>query len=169
MTNYLHTLLKIMGNDERRKARNFLLKPMLQMKLPLYILILSFTFGLLAMLVGFVYFEQLYAMMLENTSQTSYLQETVSEQTGNFVEALIMLLIGYVLLMTGITTIYTHRMIGPTITIKRHVRALKKGIYSSRISLRRRDEFKDLAEELNELAEILEKYRPAEQITSNSV
>ena len=162
MTNHFVSLLKIMGNDERRKARNFLLKPKLQMKLPLYILILSFACGSLAMVIGYVYFEQLYAMMIENTTQGSFLQEAVTEQTGNFIEALILLLIGYVLLMTGVTIIYTHRLIGPTVTLKRHVRALKNGIYTSRIALRKHDEFKDLAGDLNELAEVLEKYRTTE-------
>ena len=71
MTNYFMAVLKILGNDERRKARNLLLKPMLQIKLPLYILFLSFTFGALAMLLGYFYFEQLYLMMLENTTSLS--------------------------------------------------------------------------------------------------
>ena len=159
MTNYLTTFLKILGNDERRKARNFLLRPMLQIKLPLYILILSFIFGALAMLLGYFYFEQLYLMMLENTTQGSYLQNAISEQLNNFMESSVMLLIGYVFLVASITIIYTHRMIGPTVTLNRHIRALKEGHYSNRIALRKNDELKDLAAELNELAEILEQQR----------
>ena len=159
MTNYFTTFLKILGNDERRKARNLLLRPVLQIKLPLYIILLSVTFGGLAMLLGYFYFEQLYMMMLENTTQGSYLQETISEQLGNFMESSVMLLIGYVFLVAGITIIYTHRMIGPTVTINRHIRALQEGRYASRVTLRKNDEHKDLAAELNELAEILEQQR----------
>ena len=159
MTNHLMTFLKILGNDERRKASNLLLRPMLQMKLPLYILFLSFTFGLLALLLGYFYFEQLFVMMIENTTQGSYLRETVNEQAGNLMESSFMLLIGYVILVVGITTVYTHRMIGPTVTIKRHIKALKEGFYSSRITLRKHDELKDLASELNELAEIMQQYK----------
>ena len=158
MTNYFLPLLKIIGYDERRKARNFLLKPALQMKLPLYTLVLSFTFGSAALLIGYIYFEQLYAMMIENTTQGDYLREAVNQQTGNFIEASVILMIGYVFLMVAITTIYTHRIIGPTVAITRHVRALKNGLYSHRVSLRKRDALKDLAGELNELAETLEKY-----------
>ena len=156
MTNYFMAFLKILGNDERRKASNFLLKPMLQMKLPLYILFLSFTFGALAMLLGYVYFEQLFVMMIENTTQESYLRDTIREQAGNLLESSFMLLIGYIILVVGITTIYTHRMIGPTVTLRRHIVALKNGLYSNRIALRKHDELKDLADELNELAGILE-------------
>jgi len=153
------TILKILGCDERRKASNLLLKPSLQMKLPLYTLILSFTFGLVALLLFYVYFEQLYAMMLENTTQESYLRAAVSLQTSNFIEAASMLLVGYILLMVAVTTIYTHRIIGPTVALKRHIRALKDGLYSHRVQLRKHDELKDMAADLNELAELLEQYR----------
>ena len=159
MTKQALTILKILGCDERRKASNLLLKPSLQMKLPLYTLILSFTFGLVALLLFYVYFEQLYAMMLENTTQESYLRAAVSLQTSNFIEAASMLLAGYILLMVAVTTIYTHRIIGPTVALKRHIKALKDGLYSHRVQLRKHDELKDMAADLNELAEILEQYR----------
>ena len=83
MTNYYLSFLKIIRNDERRKARNLLLRPMLQMKLPLYTLMLSFIFGLIAVLTGYIYFEQLYLMMLDNTTQGSYLQEAISQQADH--------------------------------------------------------------------------------------
>jgi len=126
------------------------------MKLPLYTLILSFTFGLLALLLFYIYFEQLYVMMLENTTQGSYLRTAVSMQTNNFLEATSMLLI------VAVTTIYTHRIIGPTVALKRHIRALKDGLYSHRVHLRKHDELKDMAADLNELAEILEQYQNRE-------
>jgi hypothetical protein len=158
VTNYFLPLLKLISYDERRKARNYLLKPAFQLKLPLYTLLLSFTFGSAALLVGYIYFEQLYAMMIENTTQGDYLRETVNQQTGNFIEASVTLMIGYVLLMVAVTTIYTHRIIGPTVAITRHIRALKNGLYSHRVNLRKHDALKDLAGELNELAETLETY-----------
>ena len=159
MTKQSLTVLKILGCDERRKARNLLQRPSLQMKLPLYTLILSFTFGLLALLLFYIYFEQLYAMMLENTTQGSYLRAAVSLQTSNFIEGASMLLIGYILLIVAVTTIYTHRIIGPTVALKRHIKALKDGLYSHRVNLRKHDELKDMAADLNELAETLEQYQ----------
>ena len=162
MTKQSLTVFRILGLDERRKARNLLLRPTLQMKLPLYTLLLSFTFGLLALLLFYIYFEQLYVMMLENTTQGSYLRTAVSIQTSNFLEATSMLLIGYILLMVAVTAIYTHRIIGPTVALKRHIKALKDGLYSHRVQLRKRDELKDMAAELNELAEILEQYQNRE-------
>jgi HAMP domain-containing protein len=154
--NHIQAVLKALGNDERRKARNLLLSPTLQLKLPLYILLLSCTFLLFALLLGYTYFDQLYIMMVENTEQGQYLQNAIGQQTGNFIEVSITLLLMYIILMVAITVLYTHRIIGPTIPLARHIRALKEGLYSHRVNLRKQDELKELAVELNELAEILE-------------
>ena len=156
MIHHIQSVLRFLGYDERRKAKNLLLSPVLQLKLPLYILLLSFAFLLLALLLGHTYFNQLYIMMVENTEQGQYLREAIGQQTGNFIEVSITLLVMYVILMMAVTTLYTHRIIGPTIPIMRHIRALKVGRYSHRVNLRQQDEFKALAFELNELAETLE-------------
>jgi len=50
---------------------------------------------------------------------------------------------------------YSHRIFGPTVPIRRHIGALLSGDYQSRITLRKRDEFKDIAMDLNRLAEKL--------------
>ena len=156
MIHQIQSVLRFLGNNERRKAKNLLLSPVLQLKLPLYLLLLSFAFLLLALLLGHTYFDQLYVMMVENTEQGLYLREAIGQQTGNFIEVSITLLVMYVILMLAVTTLYTHRIIGPTIPITRHIRALKEGRYSHRVNLRQQDEFKELAVELNELAQILE-------------
>jgi signal transduction histidine kinase len=59
--------------------------------------------------------------------------------------------------MVVLVAVYTHRMIGPVLPIMRHVNALKDGFYSHRVKLRRYDSFQELADELNTLAETLEK------------
>src|SRR5665213_295356 len=55
----------------------------------------------------------------------------------------------------GLWVVYSHRIFGPTVPIRRHIQNLIKGDYQSRIHLRAGDEFKDIAAELNELAEKL--------------
>ena len=62
-----------------------------------------------------------------------------------------------VLLVIVVTVIYTHRLIGPAIPLLRHVKALQAGVYTHRVSLRRHDAFTELADELNELADSLQK------------
>ena len=54
---------------------------------------------------------------------------------------------------------YSFRIFGPQVAIRRHVKALIAGDYSSRVHLREHDEFMDLADELNQLAESLKESR----------
>lgn len=56
-----------------------------------------------------------------------------------------------------LSIIVTHRMVGPVYVFERHIRHLINGDYSSRITLRKGDDFKELSLLLNEVAEQLEK------------
>jgi methyl-accepting chemotaxis protein len=153
---YFESILRSLGLDERRKARNFLIKPGIQLRLPLYVLLLSFTFVLLAVLIGNLYFEQTYITLLQSTTQSEYVQRLLARQTQEFKELAMLLLSGYVVLMVVVMVVYTHRLIGPVIPVLRHVKALREGHYAHRISLRKNDAFSELADQLNQLAETLQ-------------
>ncbi len=58
--------------------------------------------------------------------------------------------------MTVISTIYTHRLVGPVMPIRRHIKALRDGLYTHRVTLRRHDGLQDIADDLNDLARTLE-------------
>ncbi|MGE0526959.1 MAG: hypothetical protein AB7G93_05045 [Bdellovibrionales bacterium] len=53
--------------------------------------------------------------------------------------------------------LYSHRILGPSVPILKHIRELCDGRYEGQIQLRRKDEFQEVAKELNRLAEILKK------------
>jgi hypothetical protein len=153
------SILKRLGFNENRKARNFLLKPGLQLKLAFYILLLSLGFVFITVLFGKLYFEQTYITLVDNTTQSEYIQAIVTQQIHDFKSLSLLLLAVYTVMIVLVATVYTHRMIGPTLPIMRHVKALKDGFYSHRVKLREYDCFQELADELNELAEILEQQR----------
>jgi methyl-accepting chemotaxis protein len=154
--NHYQSILRRLGINENRKARNLLLKPALQLKLALYALMLSLVFILLTLLFGKLYFEQTYITLVENTTQGEYIQAIITQQMHDFKSMSLLLLVGYTVMMVVLITVYTHRMIGPTLPIMRHIKALKNGFYSHRVKLRRHDCFQELADELNTLAETLE-------------
>ena len=151
------SILKRFGFNEHRKARNLLLKPVLQLKLALYVLLLSLTFALITALFGKLYFEQTFVTLVENTTQAEYIQAVITQQIHGFKSLSLLLFAVYVVLVVVLATVYTHRMIGPTLPIMRHIKAMKDGFYSHRVKLRNYDCFQELADELNALAETLEK------------
>lgn len=151
------SILKRLRFEEHRKARNLLLKPVLQLKLALYVLLLSLSFVLITVMFGKLYFEQTLVTLVENTTQADYIQAVISRQLTGFKSMSLLLLGVYAVLMVVLAMVYTHRMIGPMLPITRHVKALNDGFYSHRVTLRRHDCFQELADELNVLAETLEK------------
>jgi methyl-accepting chemotaxis protein len=157
VVSYLQSLARSLGLGEQRKAANFLLRPALQLKLPLYLLLLSLLFVLLALMLGNLYFEQTYVTMLQNTSQAEYVQQVISAQLGDFRTMSLLLLFVYALTTIVITAIFTHRLVGPLVPLSRHIRALTEGHYAHRVKLRSNDVLAELAEQLNELALTLEK------------
>ena len=155
--NETQSILRRLGLSENRKARNMLLKPVLQLKLALYAIVLTLIFLCTTVFFGKMYFEQTYITLVENTTQAEYIQAVVSQQIYQFKSMFLLLLVVYTVMMVVLITVYTHRMIGPTLPIMRHIRALKDGFYSQRVRLRRYDCFQEMADELNKLAEALEK------------
>ncbi|MGB5717569.1 MAG: hypothetical protein WBN81_10790 [Gammaproteobacteria bacterium] len=151
------SIARRLGFNENRKARNLLLKPGLQLKLALYTLLLSLGFLFITVLFGKLYFEQTYITLVENTTQAEYVQAILNQQLHDFKSMSLLLLAGYIVMMVVLVAVYTHRMIGPVLPIMRHVKALQEGFYSHRVKLRRYDSFQELADELNALAETLEK------------
>ena len=156
MISYFQSFIRSLGFHEQRKASNLLLQPGYQLKLPVYILLLSATFVLVGLLLGNLYFEQTYVTMIQNTTQSEYLQQVINQQLQEFRGMSFLLLFVYMLLTIVITTVYTHRLVGPVIPLSRHIKALTEGRYAHRVNLRRNDALQELAAQLNELAETLE-------------
>jgi signal transduction histidine kinase len=104
-----------------------------------------------------LFFEQTYITLMENTTQADYVNAVIAQQIHQFKSLSLLLLVAYVVMVVVLAAVYTHRMIGPMVPIKRHVKALQDGLYSRRVKLREYDCFQGLADELNVLAETLEK------------
>jgi len=160
VTSYLQSISRVLGLNEYRKARNLLVQPAFQLKLPLYILLLSVAFLLLGILLGNLYFQQTYLSMLATSTQPDYLQQVITQQAREFKLLSVLLLAVYAAMVTVVSAIFTHRLIGPTLPIRRHVRALQQGRYGNRISLRAHDGLQEVADDLNLLAETLQEKYP---------
>ena len=61
----------------------------------------------------------------------------------------------FTFVVTAITVVISHRIYGPAYAIRKHLAALARGEYDYRTHLRKGDEFKDLAQDLNSLSETL--------------
>lgn len=143
----------------KRKFSNFLLQPLLQVRLGLYAIILSIFFGLGVFTIIYVNFYKFYDLVLELTD----LREEVTEILNSYIQGvviwLLLALFVYFVITVGISIFFTHRLIGPTFAFRRHIKELTRGNYKSRVNLRKGDAFTEVADDLNELAAKLEQQR----------
>ena len=144
------------GRQHKRKLSNYLLQPLIQVKLGLYSIILSLAFGFAMLWLFYINFYRLYDMILELTD----LKEEIGLLlTTHIQDSIGWLVIGtglYFVLVTLTSVFYTHRLVGPTYAFRRHIQELAKGNYSSRVNLRKRDAFAEVADDLNQLADTLQ-------------
>jgi signal transduction histidine kinase len=75
-----------------------------------------------------------------------------------------------VALMAGIHILFfSHRTVGPIYRFEKQLEALRNGDYSSRVHLRKRDEFENMEGLLNELGENLEQARSHDKVFINKL
>lgn len=143
-------------SHDKRKLSNYLLQPLVQVKLGLYAVVLAFSFCLSLVWLVYLNLYSFYDLVLELTD----LRDEMAPLLEAHLQDAIILIIGsaliYFLLTLAVSIFFTHRLVGPTYAFRRHIKELSKGNFSSRICLRKSDAFSEVAEDLNKLASDLE-------------
>ena len=143
---------------QKRKVVNAIWQPFVQFKLLMYML--GTTAVVAVLLGGFLYFafSDLVAAVAGANEGSGYYGEMAEIQLVHLFRYCGALFVLYVLLLATVCVAYTHRLIGPLRPFTRHVEALARGDFSSRVQLRKGDldMYVEYAEKLNQLAVNLE-------------
>ncbi len=146
---------KFLVFDTRRRAIR-LLEPVVQLKLPFYLLLLTLVFAGAFAVHTHAAYQGLYDAAAASVAPAFVAD--VQEQTRDFVVVSAAIAGIYVLAMLGLCAGYVYRLIGPITALRRQVEAMKNGDRAGRIALRQSDTvFLELEKDLNELAEMLER------------
>ncbi len=147
------------GGKAKRRVKNFLLQPLLQVKLGIYSIALSVIFAVALAAIVYHNFADLVGSIITLTDTP----DEVNELFLSYWKATrlwIYLCFGIYLAATVLLSVlYTHKLVGPTIAFRRHIRSIADGRYNARTYLRKGDAFAEVADELNRLSEIMEKTR----------
>ena len=140
--------------DPRRRTIR-LLRPAVQLRLPLYLLGISLFFVAAMAAVAYAGLMQPIGFVVAELPQS--LAATLALVLRDFATVASAATLAYVLVVLLVSVVYMKRLVGPVVAFHRHVEALKNGDYHSRVQLRDKDCFEDLAQDLNELAGLLER------------
>lgn len=137
----------------KRRIRNYLLEPEIQLKRAYYFL--AFFFCMLGGIVFWVYFQLVIAVEFLSTEHG-----LVAVRITDLMRSLSWFtIVAYV--VTGMISsiifgIYSsHRVIGPSVAIRHHIDRLKNGNYAHNLRIRQGDELVTVARLINELTEVL--------------
>jgi len=144
-------------SEQKRKLTNFLLQPLLQVRLGLYAILLSLAFGISVFAIIYVNLYKFYDLVLELTDLREEVSEILNADIRGIFLWMLLALVVYFFITVAISIFFTHRLVGPTYAFRRHIKDLSRGNYKSRVILRKGDAFQEVADDLNELALKLEK------------
>ena len=137
----------------RRSWRNYLLEPEIQLKRAYYFV--AFFFCMMGGIIFWIYFQLVIAVDLMDPEYG-----LIAVRTTDLFHSLSWFTIaGYISTGTILSIVFgiysSHRVIGPSVAIRKHIDKMKQGDYSSRLHIRRGDELVTVAHVINELTDAL--------------
>lgn len=139
-----------------RSIKNFALQPLLQVKLGLYSIILSLVFALAVTGILYVNLAKFSDIILQLTGVEDEVKDLLNQYIAPAKLQVMGVILLYVIVNMVVTILYTHKLIGPTIAFRRHIRMIAEGKLQYRTVLRKGDAFEEVANDLNKLSEFME-------------
>jgi len=139
-----------------RSFRNYALQPLLQIKLGLYSILLSLGFALAVSGILYVNLAKFSDIILQLTGVEDEVKDLLNQYIAPAKIQVFATIVIYVVVNMVVTILYTHKLIGPTIAFRRHIRMIADGKLQYRTVLRKGDAFAELADDLNKLSSYLE-------------
>ena len=136
----------------QRQVKNLLINPRVQLRLYAPFLVMIALFTVVVDVVIMYSSSQLHRTVVHAAPELAPQISTVFFK--------VVILSGAGLIVVGVVGFFlalsqTHRVVGPMVPISRQLRKLRDGIYEGEIKLRKNDEFKDIAADINALTQRL--------------
>jgi signal transduction histidine kinase len=145
--------------QSNRKISNFLISRNLQLRYWLFNFSFSVITGAIIITI-FMWWLKTLAEAAGKVNQVNDVFQTyfvMAEAMPALIIAVVVALVIIGVVSLIFTIIMTHSVFGPVVAIRRFIDHLKRGLYDREFRLRKRDELKTVAKELDELRQILYK------------
>lgn len=147
---------KISAPANRRKIRNYLLLPALQLKISVAQILLATIFTASLLAIFYVHLNAFFTIVIQMTNTDDSQLESLLSGLATLRISLMIAGMAFVAAQMLMVITYSHRLIGPMVAIKRTAGLLASGKYGYQVKLRPHDAFKEVADDLNRLSRRLE-------------
>ncbi len=139
----------------RRKLKNILIAPKAQFRTAITIFIVGFLFISAVFGITLYQLHDLINTLVDLAGNSEEASMATRHMGAVLISTYIFLLLSFLCSTLFLAITITHRYLGPAVAIRRHIHRLIEGNYEQPLRLRKNDQFKDLAEDLNRLTEKL--------------
>ncbi len=143
------------GKSQRRIA-NFLLQPLVQLKLGLLNVVLSLIFVVSLGAYAYGRFKQFADVVATLTQANDEIARMLASYLNGVGATALAASVVFVIINLAASVYITHRLVGPTIAFRRHIRRLYDGDFRVKTKLRASDAFSEVADDLNRLSDRLQ-------------
>ena len=127
---------RIESPKDQRRIRNYLLQPLLQIKLGLYSILLAICFSSAILLIVYLNLRDFAQIIVALTDSESEIRELFYEYATASQWWIALLVMGFLISNIVISVTYTHKLIGPTIAFKSQLERIRTGDFSQKVNLR---------------------------------
>ena len=141
----------------KRKIRNYLIRPISQLKISGSVAAVIIAIVVALNILNYLKYKDITRVMSNFYGLNEETREILLEVRMQLLTRDIIASIAISFLIILVWIIMTHRIYGASVAIKKFVGQMIEGKYESKIILRKKDEFKDIADLLNVLGGVLRK------------
>lgn len=142
----------------KRSWRYFLIEPFKQLKLGLYVIVISMTFTTIAAALIYKALTEQYKQVMEifavvdPNKQWELITNDVFFSNALNIS---LLFVSYLVILLSVVILKTHKVYGPLVSIERFVKHVTNGNYHAKVRMRDGDDLVELANKLNAMADAL--------------
>jgi nitrate/nitrite-specific signal transduction histidine kinase len=140
----------------RRSLKGLLIEPFKQIRFGVHVSIVSLIFSSALMVVTIRAFYKQYKQVIEWFQVAEITELMDNDVIISNIRSVLLVMILMIAVLHWVIFRRTHRMYGPMVAINRFLDDLKKGKFNQRVTIREKDDFKELVNKLNQLASTLE-------------
>ncbi len=142
--------------NNRRKLRNFLINPAFQLKYAFWLSASGLTLVSMNAALFYLYTRENYSTLVELSPMTDDVRRLLQTELRLIILQLSALSLAFVILMTLLGIVISHRAAGPLFHFNRIFREIAEGNRQARVRLRPGDDFQDVAASFNRMMDSLE-------------
>jgi len=141
----------------QRRMRNYLIRPVSQLKISGSVAVLMVAIVVGLNIVNYLKYSNITRVMSNFYSLNEETREILLGIRMQLLLTDVILAIAISLVIILVWIKMTHRIYGASLAIEKFVRLMIEEKYESKLTLRKKDEFRDVADVLNELGSVLQK------------